>query len=277
MPYGGQEGSGYLNAEQNLSSIGYFLRADYRPTDKLRFIAALRSDHYNVPDDNYLTYQLIGTYNFTENQMIRALYSKANRGSFMVDSYVNYSSGNGITAPPYTEYLGSQELPLPVMNMFEVGYRGMLSSKVTVDLEVFHTVTSDITSFEPTYFGFTQGVGLHLIYEYIPLDLKAKQTGATFNFTFAPSSKVQLRAYATVQQTQLEDYDKKLTPVYFDQSTFTPYLPTTERVNVTHKQTPAVFGGLTGNFRPVDKFNLFAGVYYLGSHTYRHHKHSLRL
>ncbi len=269
LPYGGGEGQGYLNAERNLSNFGYFLRADYRPTDKIRFIAALRNDQYNVPDEqNYLTYQFVGNYSFSDNHLVRAVYSKANRGPFMVDSFVNYEEGNGVTSP-YTQYMGSENLKLPVMNMIELGYRGMLSSKVTLDLEVFHTTTSNITSFEPTFFGF-DNYGLHLIYSYEVLDLNAKQTGATFSFTFAPSSKLQLRAYGTVQRTELENYDKKLTPVYFDMNTFTPYLPETERMNVTHKQTPTFYGGLTANYRPIDKFNLFAGLYYLGDHTYRH-------
>ncbi len=268
LPYGGGENRGYLNADRTLSSIGYFLRTDYKPNDKLRLIAAIRNDHYNTPDKSYLTYQLIGTYNISDNHMVRALYSKANRGPFMIDSYLDYKSGSALN-PPYTEYLGSDSLNLPVMNMFEVGYRGMLSSRITMDLEVFHTLTSDITSFEPTFFDF-DSYGLHLIYQYLQLDLKARQTGATFSFNFAPSSKVQLRAYATIQQTKLENYDKKLTPVYFDVATFTPYLPQTERMNVTHKQTPTVYGGFSANFRPVDKLNLFAGIYYLGTHTYRH-------
>lgn len=268
LPYVEESGEGYLNAEQTLTNLGYFLRADYKPTDKLRLIAAVRNDHYNVPDKTELTYQFIGTYNFTDNHMVRALYSKANRGSFMVDSYIDYSDGNGITNP-YIQYLGSQNLELPKMNMVEIGYRGMLSSKVTLDLEVFHTVTSNITSFEPTYFEIDE-YGLHLIYQYLNLDLKAKQTGATFSFNFAPSSKVQFRAYATIQETRLEDYDKKLTPAYFDQATFTPYLPVTERMNTTHKQTPSIYGGITGNFRPIDKLNLFAGIYHMGQHTYRH-------
>ncbi len=270
LPYGGGEGEGYLNAEQTLSNIGYFLRADYKPTDKLRFIAAVRNDHYNVPEEtNYLTYQFVGNYSFSNNHLLRAVYSKANRGPFMIDSYVNYDEGNGISNPPYIQYLGSENLPLPVMSMIELGYRGMLSSKLTLDFEVFHTTTSDITSFEPTFFD-VDSYGLHLIYQYIPLDLKAKQTGATFSFNFAPSSKVQLRAYATVQQTKLENYDKKLSPAYFDMNTFTPYLPQTESMDVTHKQTPAIYGGVTGNFRPVEKFNLYTGIYYLGAHTYRH-------
>lgn len=268
LPYVGESGDGYLNAEQTLANLGYFLRADYKPTNKLRLIAAIRNDHYNVPDKTELTYQFVGTYNFTDNHIVRALYSKANRGSFFVDSFVDYSDGNGQTSP-YVQYLGSQNLDLPEMKMLEIGYRGMLSSKVTLDVELFHTVTTSITSFEPTYFEI-DNYGLHMIYEYLVLDLKAKQTGATFSFNYAPSSKVQFKAYATVQETKLENYDKKLTPPYFDFATFTPYLPTTERMNVTHKQTPSIYGGITGNFRPVDKFNLFAGIYHMGKHTYRH-------
>lgn len=116
LPYGGVEGNGYFNGEKTLSNFGYFLRADYKPTDKLRLIAAVRNDQYNVPDDSYLSYQFVGTYNFSENQMIRAVFSKANRGPFMVDSYVDYISGNGFTNPK-VYYLGSESLDLPVMNM----------------------------------------------------------------------------------------------------------------------------------------------------------------
>lgn len=141
---------------------------------------------------------------------------------------------------------------------------------VTLDIEVFHTITSNITSFDATDISFDFQDGLQIWFNYKNLDLKAKQTGATFSFNIAPSSKVQLKAYATIQQTQLEDYDKKLTPVIIDPSTFTFELPVTERMNTIHKQTPSIYGGVTGNFRPVEKFNLFAGVYYMGKHTYRH-------
>ncbi|MDZ7606294.1 MAG: TonB-dependent receptor [Cyclobacteriaceae bacterium] len=270
LAYTGGENSGFLNGEKDLSNLGLFLRADFKPTDKLRFIAAVRNDSYNVPDDNYLTYQFISTYSFNDKHLVRAVYSKANRGPFMIDSYSNYGFGSGAPTSPRIEYTGSESLNLPIINMVEVGYRGVLSSKLSLDIEVFHTTTTDITSFEPTFFGLDPDKGLFLHYEYVVLDLKAKQTGTTFSFNFAPSSKVQLKAYATIQQTQLENYDKKLTPVTFNPSTFEFYLPTVERMNTTHKQTPSIYGGVTGNFRPVDKFNVFAGVYYLGTHTYRH-------
>jgi iron complex outermembrane receptor protein len=270
LAYTGGENHGFLNGEKKLYNTGYFLRGDFKATDKLRLIAAVRYDDYNVPDDDYTTYQFVGTYSFNDNQMIRLVYSKANRGPFMIDSYSNYGFGTGEFTSPRIEYTGSESLDLPVINMIELGYRGLLSSKVTLDVEVFHTVTSDITSFEPTFFGIDPTKGLYLQYEYVVLDMKAKQTGATFALNFAPTSKVQLKAYATVQQTKLEDYDKKLTSYSFDPSTFAFNLPTTERMNTTHKQTPSIFGGITGNFRPVDKLNLFTGIYYLGSHIYRH-------
>ncbi len=269
MAFRGNTGESSIGGERTLSNAGYYLRADFKPTDKIRLVGALRMDSYNVPDDNYFTFQFVGTYNVNENNLLRATYSRANRGPFMMDSYADYGFGNGITGPRI-EYVGSEELILPVMDMVELGYRGVLSSKMSLDLEVFHSVTTDITSFEPTFFGIDPNKGIYLKYEYINLDLKAKQTGVTFSYNFAPSSKVQLRAYATIQSTQLEDYDKKVTPVAFNPQTFTFSLPTVERMNTTHKQTPSIYGGVTGNFRPVEKFNVFAGVYYLGSQTYRH-------
>lgn len=268
LAYTGGENNGFLNAERSLSNLGYFLRVDYRPVEKLRLIAAVRNDHYNVPDDSYLTYQFVGTYDFNEKNLIRAVYSKANRGSFMTDSYSDYSFGNGVTAP-FIEYSGSDSLKLPTMTMFELGYRGVLSSKISLDIEAFYNQTTNINNFEPTFFGIDQ-FGIHLTYEYLVLDMKAKQIGTSFSFNYAPSNKVQLKLFATIQQTQLEDYDKKLTPVTFDPATFSFYLPQTERMNTTHKQTPAIYGGVTGNFRPIDKLNIFTGVFYAGAHTHRH-------
>jgi iron complex outermembrane receptor protein len=270
LEYTGGENRGFLNGEKELTNIGYFLRGDFKATEKLRLIAAVRYDDYNVPDHNYTTYQFIGTYNFNENQLVRLVYSKANRGPFMIDSYSNYGFGTGQLTNPRIEYLGSESLKLPTMDMFEVGYRGMLSSKVSLDIEVFHSTTTDITSFEPTFFGLDPNKGLYLKYEYVVLDLKAKQTGGTFAFNYTPSAKVQLKAYATIQETTLEDYFKKETPVYFNPSDFSFNLPTGDTITTTHEQTPSIFGGLTGNFRPMEKLNILAGLYYMSGHTYRH-------
>ena len=268
MPYGGKEGNGYLNADRKLNNFGYYLRGDYSPVSKLRLIAALRMDKYNVPDDSYLSYQFISTYKLNDNQLFRAVYSKANRGPFMVDSYTNTDEGNGVTSP-YIQYLGNENLKLPIMHMFELGYRGKISPKSMIDLEVFSSKTEHITSFEPTYLGI-DNYGLHLVYEYENIDLIAKQIGATAAFNYAASKKFQLKVFGTVQHTTLENYDKKLTPIVIDPSKGQFDLPTTERMTTTHKQTPSFYGGLIANYHPIDRLNVSTSLYYLGAYTYRH-------
>ena len=45
------------------------LRFDYKPTEKLRFIAALRTEKYNHPDDLYTSWQFIGSYKLNDNNI----------------------------------------------------------------------------------------------------------------------------------------------------------------------------------------------------------------
>jgi iron complex outermembrane receptor protein len=269
LPYRGGADQGYLNNEKGLYNTGYFLRGDFLATDKLRFIAAFRYDVYNVPDDNYTSYQFGSTYSLSKDHLVRASIGKSNRGPFVIDSYTNFGLGDGSFENTRVEIYGSETLDLPKINEVELGYRGLLSSKVTLDVELFYSVLSDANSFEWNYFGPHPEKGIYLRSDYTVLDLKAKQIGATFAVNYAPGPKTQLRVYATLQQTNLEDYDKKLTYYGFDPETSQFYLPELERMNTTHKQTPSLYGGINGNFRPVDKFKIFAGIYYLGPYTFR--------
>ena len=269
VPYlEGGAAEGYLNAEKELTNFAYYIKFDYKVLDeKLRLIAALRSDNYNVPDDSYFTYQFMGSYKFNPNNMIRLVYSKSNRGPFMVDSYTNYTTMDG---PVRVSYLGNESLNLPIMDMIELGYRANISDKVLVDLEFFRTDMTDITTFEPTNLQFTPPTTLILDYSYINNDLKVAQTGATFNVNWAPSSAIKLRFFGTVQQTKLENYDKKVSPVIIDPGSGTLELPTYDRQDTEHTRTPSFFGGATANWRPIDKLSVFAHLYYMGEQTYRH-------
>jgi iron complex outermembrane receptor protein len=270
LDYRGGIGLGYVNNERGLYNTGYFIRADFKASDKLRLIGAFRFDTYNVPNDNYTSFQLGGTYSINKDHLVRVLFGKANRGPFLADSYTNYRIGDGSMENSRVEIIGSEVLDLPTINEVEVGYRGLFSSKFTLDLEVFFSVVSNANSFEWNFFGVDPEKGLLLRSEYTVLDLEARQLGATFALNYAPTSKLQLRAYATIQQTNLKDYDKKLTSYGFDPATGQFFLPMLERMNTVHKQTPALFGGINGNYRPFEKLNLYAGLYYLGPHTFRH-------
>ena len=269
LDYGGKDNAGSLNAKRVLSNFGYFVRADYSPTEKLRFIAAVRGDNYNVSDENYLSYQFASTYNLSDKHLIRAVVSQANRGPFMIDTYSDFQVGDGFIEP-IVIYRGNEHLELPIMQLFEIGYRGILSPKLTVDSEVFYSTTSNIVGFNPTELTFDPSVGVTAVFDYLNLDLKTRQLGATISLTYAPSEKVQLKAHTTLQTTQLEDYDKTVVPMIVDPANGVLDLPVTERMDVEHKQTPKIYGGIVGNFRPFERFNLFTNMYYMTAHTYRH-------
>ena len=68
------DSAGFLNGNRELNGMAGYIRADYKPTQKLRLIAALRADKYNIPDKTYFTYQFIATYNLDQNNLLRAVY-----------------------------------------------------------------------------------------------------------------------------------------------------------------------------------------------------------
>ncbi|WP_289055936.1 TonB-dependent receptor plug domain-containing protein [Carboxylicivirga marina] len=266
--------NGYINGEAILSNFAYYLRGDYQASEKLRLIAALRMDHYNKPEDNYFTYQLIGTYKPNDNNLFRASYSKANRGPVIVDFYTNYEEGSPANGQ-FIQYLGNDHMELSTSNVIELGYRGQLTKQLQVDLEAFYSVTENFSTFEPTILGSPTHTEnplpyLHLAFNYQNAPVIAKQTGLTASVFYAPSTKLQFKAFGTVQKTALEDLAIKETPMLIDPGNLVFMDPTYELVDQTHKQTPSFYGGMTANYRPVEKLNVFVGLNYYSKQTYTH-------
>ncbi len=271
-------GQGYFNQVAKLNNFAYYLRGDYMATDRLRLIAALRMDQYNHPNDNYFTYQFIATYKPNDNNLLRASISRANRGPVMVDFYADASYGS-INEGILTQYLGDNDLKLTTSDVIEVGYRGKLSDKLQLDIEAFYSTITDFPTFDPVIAhipSLPSEPYLQVIYQYQNMDVKAKQLGTTFSFLYAPSTKIQVKAFATIQKTTLENFEKKTTPMitYFGanipSSEWVFANPTYEMVDQTHKNTPSVYGGLTANYRPADKWNIFASLNYYSEQTYEH-------
>jgi len=265
-----QLGQGYLNGESILSSFAYYLRGDYQVSSKLRFIAALRMDHYNKPDDAYFTYQFISTYKPNDKNLLRASFSKANRGPVMVDFYTNYNEGS-LESGQLVQYLGNDNLNLPTSRVLEIGYRSQVSKQLQLDIEGFYSLTKNFPTFEPSIqkSPLTDGY-LHITYNYQNIDALAKQMGATASVFYAPSTKLQVKAFATVQKTELEDIKKREVPmlIYPEMGLFEN--PVYKTVDETHKQTPAFFGGLSVNYQAIEKLNIFASLNYYSSQTYEH-------
>jgi iron complex outermembrane receptor protein len=212
--------AGFLNGNKELNGMAGYIRGDYKPTEKLRLIAALRADKYNVPDKTYFTYQFIATYNLNQNNVLRAVYSRANRGPFMVDSYANYNWVNapGFPLPTNLQWDGNRDLNLPVMDMFELGFRTKIADRVMVDLEAFYTNMKNYSYFIPDSFTLTMnwapllnGTGSSApnatgYISYHNFDLQSDQIGITCNVSVVINNSLNFRVFGTLQNTWLKNF-----------------------------------------------------------------------
>ncbi len=210
---------GFLNGNKELNGIAGFIRGDYKPFKRLRLIAALRADKYNVPDKTYVTYQFISTYNLNENNILRAVYSRANRGPFIVDSYADF---NWQIVPNFYNLLwkGNQDLNLPVMNMLELGFRTKVVDRVMIDIEAFYTNMNNFSYFKPdslslimnwsSVLGGTSATpldqGITGLVKYHNFDLQTEQFGATCNLNVVINKNVNFRIFGTLQNTRLNNF-----------------------------------------------------------------------
>ena len=133
---------GFLNGPKTITSFSGSLRADYKLFEKLRLIGAIRADKYNNPEDIYTSYQFITSYDLNKNNVVRAVYSRANRGPFISDTYADY---DWPLQPGFNlHYEGNKDLNLPTMDMVELGYRSKITKHIMVDVEAFYTQMNDI-------------------------------------------------------------------------------------------------------------------------------------
>lgn len=221
--------NGFLNGSRDLNSLAYYLRADYKAFDKLRFVAAIRGDKYNIPDETKLTYQLITTYNINENNLVRAGYSQANRGAFLAESYANMDWE--IIPDFYVIQLQkNKDLTLPKINMLEVGYRTKIGKNILVELEAFHTIFNKLTAFMPD--------AMTLDFDFLPLktgqapntlpsriighgqfqnvELKSVQDGLTVDISVVANRNLYFKLFGTVQKSTLKNYyDKTVNDDYY--------------------------------------------------------------
>ena len=216
---------GFLNGPKALSGAAIFLRADYHPFEKLRLIAAIRADKYSIPDTTYVTYQFVATYNLDENNLIRFVYSRANRGPFIVDSHADYnwkiltpSAGDG-NFNYNLWWTGNQNLKLPVMDMFELGYRSKIKDRIMIDIEAFTTSMNDFSYFRPDSMSMTMDwmpvflnptaspawTSTTGYIKYHNFTMSAQQIGLTVNINAVVNQNLNFRVFGTLQQTYLKN------------------------------------------------------------------------
>ncbi len=213
-------GNGYLNQKRTINILAGSARFDYRPTDKLRFVAALRAEKYNHPDDIYASWQLVGSYKINDNNIVRAVYSRANQSSFLVNTFSNYTwNVVNMTYPRVMQFDGDPNHDLKTMDMFEIGYRTRPTKSLLVDVEAFYNVSEGFGALMPMYTDYAIYNPLGVIMgqdpiarpdsiniQYAGLSLKSKQLGASVNIDWVVSEKLVAHGHFTVQQTKLDNY-----------------------------------------------------------------------
>ncbi len=281
---------GLLNGEKKLETMSAGLRIDYKPISDLRFIAAIRTDKYSVPEDLYLSWQFVGAYNLNSKHLLRATYSRANRGSFIGNAYSNFKNPLQVNAPNengdtlvtyYQYYLGSEELDkeskLLTQDLIEVGYRGIFSNMFQVDFEAFYSTTENFDVLLPRNLkpgsitiNDTTMVTIDDKWYYQNTDMKSEQIGATITLNVMPLNNLLIKVFGTYQKTQLSNVLKDISMLYESSISVTKYedLPDSAFVDRENTWTPGFYGGAMVNWAVFDKLNLNTSAYFYSEQTY---------
>jgi len=244
-----ESNQGFFGGSKELSSYAVHLRAEYLFFNKLKLIAAVRGDAYNKPDDTYFSFQFAGSYKVDDKSLIRAVYSRANQGPFMLDTYTDLV----IPIPPLDipfKLYGNDSLNLATTDMFELGFRNKLTDKIQSDVEVFYNVTKNFA---------LPVVNMPNIrnanFENVPM--KSYQFGLTGSLDFLISRKLRVKGFGTLQSTMLTDYLTKVNHAEYGYDTTVFAF-----IDKKHKATPTFYGGIIANYSLNDKINVFANLYY---------------
>lgn len=206
-------GEGFLNNRSVLRNFAASARFDYSPMEKIRLVAALRAEKYNVPDKWMPSYQFIASYKINDNNLLRAVYSRANQSTFILNVYSDYTwDREGLTSPDYVHFGGSNEPDMMVMDMMEIGFRTRPSKKLLIDVEAFYNKAKDFSALMPdsmrtvVFNSNTIDPKTTLYTSYRHLDIESKQFGASISADMVLSEKLFMKAHLTYQKTTVDNF-----------------------------------------------------------------------
>jgi iron complex outermembrane receptor protein len=267
--------AGIFNARGKITTLSPSLRVEYKMlNNKLRLVAGLTAHKFSYPDTAYFSYQLAATYKVNKNHLFRAVYSWATRSSNIFDTYVDQTIAfypSGFQQFTRLALWGNKNMKLLTADMFEVGYRGTITSHLNVDVEVFD-IHARNASVMVTAKPFSHTEGSNTIIEEpivsTNLPLKLHQQGITLSLNYS-SKKLQVKPFVTVQRTRIRDYAP-----YHNMPDAVPgastHIYSGMGTEALHKSTPSVFGGASINYVPTSKLNINLNSYYYSAQTYHH-------
>ncbi|MFA8449281.1 MAG: TonB-dependent receptor plug domain-containing protein [Bacteroidales bacterium] len=252
----------------NKKAIGTNLRLSNRinyitPNKRLRLNAALSIEKYDTPQNLYFAHILSASYKLSKNNMMRLVYSKANRGPFFYDYKINFENNYEGTDnyTHHTIFESNKKLKLETMEMVELGIRNKISKAIQTDLSIFYSKVKNLSDF--FYYDDTLKTTITSIQQKQNIKTLSHQVGVSFLCNAVPTASLQLSGFITVQMTILEQFLDYFNLIY-NQNTFSiPY-----EHDLKHESTPSIFGGLTANYKATDKFNLNTNIYFVGKQNF---------
>lgn len=262
----------YFTGAKELSTLAAHIRAEYLFFNKLKLIMAFRGDKYNKPDDTYLSFQFAGSYKIDDKNLVRVVYSRANQGPFMLDTYSSM-----IIDPGYFrfELYGNENLKLATSDMFEFGTRNQLTDNIQTGLEAFYIVTNNFSLPQmysvsvdtiPVPFPPFWSTKTTTKTQYQNIPLKTFQAGMTGTVDYVVNKNLRIKGFGTLQLTAIEDLNTKV-----NHDEYPGYSGSYAAIiDLKHESTPAFYGGLMANYSPINKLNIFVNLYYYSQQEFRY-------
>ncbi len=214
-------GDGYFNGRVGLKNYAVSARFDYHPTEKLRFVAALRDEKYNKPNKWQPSFQFTGSYKINDNNIFRAVYSRANQSTFMINAFSNYTwdlSGTSKSVDA-VHFAGNEDPNMMVQDMYEIGYRTRPKENILIDIEAFYNKGKNYSALMPDSMVTTTFIGdpsldylnaeyysTTLYTSYRDIDMKSQQFGLSISADMVLSDKLLMKAHFTYQKSKVTDF-----------------------------------------------------------------------
>ncbi len=235
----------FIDGKKQIFSYAAYLRSEF---DKgiFRLIGALRGEKYNVPDKLYFSYQLAAICSPSERYIIRLVHSRANRSSFILDSYYNQDFSFGALS---TSLQGNTNLDLLQLDLYELGFRTHAGKAVLLDLEVFWNKARDYAKLQSV----DTGDPNNTLSVFLNLPTRADQYGVTMSVDLVPAPFLRIKTYATYQQAYVRDF-----------------VNTTGNLeNYRHEGSPDWYGGIVTSVKFLRNLNFNLNPYFFSGYRIR--------
>jgi iron complex outermembrane receptor protein len=243
----------FIGGERTTQETNYMLRMEYTPGMHWRFISAFSYSDFNAPEDQYLNYQLLSTYQLSFDTSLRASIQAASSSPFMANQYIDIEFTFPNDPSQRLDVKGDKNARLNKIVTYEVGMRHQLDFNNFIEVEAFYSTIKDFTDLiiqQPVMINGQTVVELSL--ENIPQ--VAIQQGATINWIYE-GGNWDLNTFFNWQNTEIYDQTESLLQ---GADTFDEY----------SNSTPKYYGGLNMNWKIHQNLNLNVLSNYLYKHRF---------